>query len=70
MDALDREIPGDADALEYANPPVSCDPPNLKESKWAMKQLNREEAPSRGGIYAEILKARAAVDILHLHSFE
>ena len=31
----DREFPGDYDAVRDADPPVSCDPPTLEETKRA-----------------------------------
>ena len=53
----DRAFPGDAESVRDVNPPVSCGPPNLEETKRGMNQLESGEAPGECGIYAEMLSA-------------
>ena len=68
MDPSDREIPGDFDAVRDADPPVSCDPPALEESRRAVNQLKHGKTPGECGIYAGMLKAGGAAALLWLHT--
>ena len=53
----DREFPGDVDAVRDADPPVSCDTPNLEETSQTVKQLKSGKAPGGCSIYAEMFRA-------------
>ena len=53
----DREFPVGVDSVRYADPPVSCDPPTLEETRRAVKQLKSRKVPGGCGIHSEMLKA-------------
>ena len=57
VDEPDREFLGDVDAVRNAEPPVSCDPPTLEETRRAVNQLKSGKALEGCGIYAEMLRA-------------
>ena len=38
-----RELPGDADAVEDVDTPESCNPPTLEETRRAVNQLKRRK---------------------------
>ena len=55
-----REFPEDVDAVRDADPRVSCDPPNLEETRKAVKELECGKVPGECGILSEMLKAGRA----------
>ena len=63
-----REFPGVVDAVRDADPPVSCDPPTLEETRRAVNQLKSGKAPGGYGIHAEMLRAGGAAALLWLHT--
>ena len=50
------------------DPPISCDPPSLEETRGAVKQLKGGKAPGVCGIHAEFLKAGGLAVLLQLHA--
>ena len=51
-----------------ADPPISCDPPDLEEIRAAVRQLRGGRAAGICGIQAELLKAGGEAALLALHS--
>ena len=56
MDPDDRRFSGDAAAVQDVDHPVSCGPPNIEDTRRAVKQLNSGKAPRAWGIYADIFE--------------
>ena len=69
MEPPDREFPGDVDAVQDADPPVSCDPHTLEETRRAMIQLKSAKAPGGCSIYAEMLRVGSRRPSVVAHSF-
>ena len=50
-----------------ADPPISCEPPTLEETRKALGQLKDGKAPGTCGVYAEMLKAGGESALKGLH---
>ena len=50
-----------------ADPPISCEPPTLEETRKALGQLKDGKAPGTCGVYAEMLKAGGDSALKGLH---
>ena len=63
-----RELSAEGVTAVVADPPISCDPPTLEETRRALDQLRDGRAPGVCGIRAEMLRAGGFVVILWLHT--
>ena len=65
---MEREFPGDIDAVRNVDPPVKYDPPTLVGNRRAENQMKSGKAPGGCGIYAGMLRAGGAAAHLWLHT--
>ncbi len=67
-DPPSRGLPDEGVTAVDADPPASCAPPTLEETRKAVVQLKDEKAPGVCGIHAEMLKTGGDAALSWLHT--
>ena len=68
VDPPRNEISVDGVEALVADPPISCEPPTLEETRKALDQLKEGKAPGSCGIHVEMLKAGGEPALMALHN--